>query len=110
MEGTYYLNRLFATVEMIPKTIVEVGTVGGGGFLHTARSAWISRASITATASWWKRAAAGVWSEPLLPGKYAFNTYAGKVIIGARPPTSSSSGSAAKLARTASMKTCPRFR
>jgi uncharacterized membrane protein YqiK len=23
----------------------------------------------------------GVWSEPLLPGKYAFNTYAGKVII-----------------------------
>ena len=23
----------------------------------------------------------GVWSEPLLPGKYAFNTYAGKVIM-----------------------------
>jgi len=23
----------------------------------------------------------GVWAEPLLPGKYAFNTYAGKVII-----------------------------
>ena len=22
----------------------------------------------------------GVWSEPLMPGKYAFNTYAGKVI------------------------------
>ena len=22
-----------------------------------------------------------MWSEPLLPGKYAFNTYAGKVII-----------------------------
>ena len=28
VEGTYYLNRLFATVEMIPKTIIEVGTVG----------------------------------------------------------------------------------
>src|SRR5262249_38829938 len=23
----------------------------------------------------------GVWNEPLLPGKYAFNTYAGKVIM-----------------------------
>ena len=28
VEGTYYLNRLFATVEMIPKTIIEVGFVG----------------------------------------------------------------------------------
>src|SRR4030095_7091945 len=28
VEGTYYINRLFATVEMIPKTIVEVGNVG----------------------------------------------------------------------------------
>ncbi len=28
VEGTYYLNRLFATVEMIPKTIIEIGTVG----------------------------------------------------------------------------------
>ena len=28
VEGTYYINRLFATVELIPKTIVEVGTVG----------------------------------------------------------------------------------
>lgn len=28
VEGTYYINRLFATVEMIPKTTVEVGNVG----------------------------------------------------------------------------------
>ncbi|MBI5652894.1 MAG: flotillin family protein, partial [Chloroflexi bacterium] len=28
VEGTYYVNRLFATVEMIKKTIVEVGNVG----------------------------------------------------------------------------------
>ena len=28
-----------------------------------------------------RAAAGGVWSEPLLPGKYAFNTYAGKIII-----------------------------
>ncbi len=28
-----------------------------------------------------KKNTRGVWSEPLLPGKYAFNTYAGKVLI-----------------------------
>ncbi len=28
VEGTYYINRLFATVEMIPKITVEVGNVG----------------------------------------------------------------------------------
>src|SRR5262245_18351970 len=28
VEGTYYINRLFATVETIPKTVVEVGNVG----------------------------------------------------------------------------------
>src|SRR5215510_15020244 len=28
VEGTYYINRLFATVEMIPKTVIEVGNVG----------------------------------------------------------------------------------
>ena len=28
VEGTYFINRLFATVERIPKTIVEVGHVG----------------------------------------------------------------------------------
>lgn len=28
VEGTYYINRLFATVEMVPKTVVDVGNVG----------------------------------------------------------------------------------
>jgi uncharacterized membrane protein YqiK len=28
VDGTYYVNRLFATVELIPKTIVDVGNVG----------------------------------------------------------------------------------
>src|SRR5262245_46670431 len=28
VEGTYYINRLFATVEMVPKTVIEVGNVG----------------------------------------------------------------------------------
>ncbi len=80
VEGTYYINRLFATVELIPKTVVEVGTVGvvvsytgeigadisGQEYRHGELVAKGSR---------------GVWSEPLLPGKYAFNTYAGKVLM-----------------------------
>jgi uncharacterized membrane protein YqiK len=80
VEGTYYINRLFATVEMIPKTVVEVGNVGvvvsytgeigmdlsGDEYKHGEMVSQGSR---------------GVWNTPLLPGKYAFNTYAGKVLM-----------------------------
>ncbi len=79
VEGTYYVNRLFATVELIPKTIIDVGSVGvvvsytgdtgldlsGVDYRHGEMVAKNKR---------------GVWNVPLLPGKYAFNTYAGKVI------------------------------
>lgn len=80
VEGTYFINRLFATVELLPKTIVEVGYVGvvvsytgptgsdlsGGEYKHGELV---------------ERGARGVWSEPLMPGKYAFNPFAGKIIM-----------------------------
>lgn len=80
VEGTYYINRLFATVERIDKTVVEVGQVGvvvsytgaagvdtsGDGYRHGELVANGQR---------------GVWRDPLLPGKYAFNTYAGRVTM-----------------------------
>ncbi|MBO9557363.1 MAG: flotillin family protein [Caulobacter sp.] len=80
VEGTYYINRLFATVERINKTVVEVGQVGvvvsytgaqgadtsGEGYRHGELVANGER---------------GVWRDPLLPGKYAFNTYAGRVTM-----------------------------
>ncbi|MFN8388945.1 MAG: SPFH domain-containing protein [Bdellovibrionota bacterium] len=80
VEGTYYINRLFATVEIIAKTVVEVGQVGvvvsytgqtgtdlsGDGYKHGELVTQGSR---------------GVWETPLLPGKYAFNTYAGKIVL-----------------------------
>jgi uncharacterized membrane protein YqiK len=80
VEGTYYINRLFATVETLPKTVVEVGHVGvvvsytgslgsdlsGEGYRHGELV---------------RNGQRGVWSEPLLPGKYAFNTYAGRVLL-----------------------------
>ncbi len=73
VEGTYYLNRLFATVEMIPKTVIEVGTVGVvvsyNGSIGTDLSGADYRHGELV-----ERGNRGVWSEPLLPGKYAFNT------------------------------------
>ncbi|HEY8091304.1 MAG TPA: SPFH domain-containing protein [Polyangiaceae bacterium] len=79
VEGTYYINRLFATVETIQKTIVDVGTVGvvvsyTGDLGKDITGAEYKHGELVA------RGTRGVWSEPLLPGKYAFNTYAGKVL------------------------------
>jgi uncharacterized membrane protein YqiK len=80
VEGTYYINRLFATVEMIQKTIVEVGNVGVVVSYTGAMGVDLSGKDYRhgELASKGNR---GVWNEPLLPGKYAFNTYAGKVIV-----------------------------
>jgi uncharacterized membrane protein YqiK len=78
-EGTYFINRLFATVELINKTVIPVGYAGvvvsyygpkgedtsGEEYRHGELVAPGFR---------------GVWNEPLMPGKYAFNTYAGSVI------------------------------
>lgn len=80
VEGTYYINRLFATVEMIQKTTIDVGTVGvvvsytGGVGLDLSGTDYNHGEMVD-------KGFRGVWSTPLLPGKYAFNTYAGKVIM-----------------------------
>jgi predicted Zn finger-like uncharacterized protein len=79
-DGTYFINRWFATVEMIPKTVVPIGYVGvvvsyygrvgrdtsGEAFRHGERVAEGER---------------GVWERPLGPGKYSFNTYAGQIVL-----------------------------
>jgi uncharacterized membrane protein YqiK len=79
-DGTYFINRWFATVEVIPKTVVPIGYVGvvvsyygrvgrdvtGDTFRHGERVEEGER---------------GVWQRPLGPGKYSFNTYAGSIIL-----------------------------
>jgi uncharacterized membrane protein YqiK len=79
VDGTYYINRLFATVEMVPKTIIEVGHVGVvvsyTGEIGTDLSGTEYKHGELV-----ERGRRGVWNEALLPGKYAFNIYAGKVI------------------------------
>jgi len=79
VEGTYYINRLFATVEMIPKTVVEVGTVGVVVSYTGDISADLSGEEYK-HGEMVSQGSRGVWNTPLLPGKYAFNTYAGKVL------------------------------
>src|SRR6266508_2898174 len=79
VEGTYYINRLCATVEMIPKTIVEVGTVGVVVSYTGDISADLSGEEYK-HGEMVSQGSRGVWNTPLLPGKYAFNTYAGKVL------------------------------
>jgi uncharacterized membrane protein YqiK len=75
VEGTYYINRLFATVEMREKTSIGIGNVGvvisftgpkgddlsGEAYRHGKLVAPGQR---------------GVWMTPLQPGKYAINPYA----------------------------------
>lgn len=79
-DGTYFINRWFASVETIPKTVVPIGHVGvvvsyygrtgldlsGTAFRHGEQVAEGER---------------GVWERPLGPGKYAFNTYAGNIVL-----------------------------
>ncbi len=78
-EGTYFINRLFATVELINKTVIPVGYAGvvvsyiGGKGKDTSGEEY-RHGELVAPGY------RGVWNEPLMPGKYAFNTYAGTVI------------------------------
>jgi uncharacterized membrane protein YqiK len=80
VEGSYYINRLFATVEKVGKTIVEVGHVGVV-ISYTGETGVDTSGSDYRHGELVARGARGVWSEPMLPGKYAFNTYAGKILM-----------------------------
>src|SRR5260221_8915197 len=80
VEGTWYINRLFATVEAVSKTVIPVGNVGVVIFYTGPRTDDVSgeqyrHGELVLNGS------RGVWRDPLLPGKYAFNTYAGKIEI-----------------------------
>ena len=79
VEGTYFINRFFATVELIDKTLIEVGYVG-------VVVSYIGPKGVDSTGDNYKhgelveKGSRGVWRVPLMPGKYAFNIYAGKII------------------------------
>ena len=78
VEGTYYINRLFATVELINKTVIPVGFVGVVVSYTGRKGADVSGAEYS-HGELVETGCRGVWRDPLMPGKYAFNTYAGKI-------------------------------
>jgi uncharacterized membrane protein YqiK len=80
VEGTWYINRLFATVEAVPKTVIPVGNVGVVIFYTGPHSGDVSGEQYR-HGELVVNGGRGVWKDPLLPGKYAFNTYAGKIEI-----------------------------
>lgn len=79
VDGTYYLNRLFVTVEMVAKSVIEVGHAGVV-VSYTGETGNDLSGKDYKHGELVKPGQRGVWSEPLLPGKYPFNTYAGKLI------------------------------
>lgn len=80
IDGTYFINRWFATVKYVPKTVVPIGHVGvvvsyfgktghdmtGTGFRHGEQVGENER---------------GVRVTPFGPGKYPFNPAAGNIIL-----------------------------
>jgi uncharacterized membrane protein YqiK len=80
VEGTYYINRLFATVERIAKTVIEVGQVGVV-VSYTGEKGADTSGEDYRHGELVETGRRGVWRDPLMPGKYAFNTYAGRVTM-----------------------------
>ena len=78
VEGTYYINRLFATIELINKTVIPVGFVGVV-VSYTGRKGSDTSGADYSHGELVETGCKGVWRDPLMPGKYAFNTYAGKI-------------------------------
>jgi uncharacterized membrane protein YqiK len=78
VEGTFFINRLFATVELIEKTVIPVGHVGVVVSYTGRKGADLSGTEYT-HGELVENGCRGVWRDPLMPGKYAFNTFAGKI-------------------------------
>lgn len=79
IDGEFFINRLFATVDIVPKTNIEIGKVGVVvsyfGEVGTDLSGEdYSHGELV------EKGKKGIWKDALAPGKYAFNTYAGKVV------------------------------
>lgn len=78
-DGTYFHNKLFASIELISKTVIPVGYIG-------VVVSYTGAKGIDSSGSDYKHGelvpvgCRGVWSEGLMPGKYAFNTYSGSII------------------------------
>ena len=78
-DGTFFVNRWFATVEMKPKTLIPIGYVGVVVSYYGTMGARRDRGRASATASRSRPASAASGRQALPPGKYPLNPYAMKV-------------------------------
>lgn len=78
-EGTYFINRMFATIELTPKTFIPVGSVGVV-ISYTGEHGADTSGDDYRHGELVEKGYRGIWKDPLTPGKYAFNIYAGKIV------------------------------
>jgi len=77
-DGTFFINRWFATIEAGKKTLIPIGYVGvvvsyyGAAGTDTTGDAFRYGEQVSSGEK-------GVWREALAPGKYALNPYAVKI-------------------------------
>jgi len=79
VDGTYYVNRLFASVEFVEKTLVPMGMVGVV-VSFTGRRGEDRSGVEYQHGELVGEGERGVWETPLLPGKYPFNRFAGSIV------------------------------
>jgi len=79
VDGTYYVNRLFASVEFVDKTLVPMGMVGVV-VSFTGRHGADRSGDEYQHGELVGEGERGVWETPLLPGKYPFNRFAGSIV------------------------------
>jgi uncharacterized membrane protein YqiK len=77
-DGTFFINRWFATVEIHPKTLVPIGYVGVVVSYHGAAGQDVTGVSFR-YGEQVEPGQRGVWKRALPPGKYALNPYALKI-------------------------------
>ncbi len=77
-DGTFFINRWFATVEIKPKTLIPIGYVGVVVSYYGTRGVDVTGHSFR-YGEQVEHNQRGVWRQALVPGKYALNPYALKV-------------------------------
>ncbi len=77
-DGTFFINRWFATVEMKPKTLVPIGYVGVVVSYYGAKGTDVTGRAFR-YGEQVEEGQRGVWKRAVPPGKYALNPYALKV-------------------------------
>ena len=80
IDGTYFLNRWFCTVELIPKQVVPIGQVGVVVSFYGKKGADTSGKEFR-HGERVHEGEKGVWETALGPGKYAFNTASGQIVL-----------------------------